>query len=181
MTVRIIFAAPPKFTAKTLGAVQKFNSRLKNDSHLPVMHLPLLPAAGATARRGVLISLRMPVRSTIKNRGHVGDRVPPRSEKRCHGGLPAPARMFLDPKKTITGNAPRTPGQHVRPRPACPHAVRRQGKTGNLDAIDIIARSSGKGRRADLSSETLTLHNVIGGRRPLPEAGPCLVDGLGGS
>jgi len=79
----------------------------------------VLPAHRATARQGVLISLRLAVRST--ETGRVGDRVPPRSHSKKHGSQPASTRMFLDPKIIIKGtrqgHPENTSGRHEMCRP----------------------------------------------------------------
>ena len=69
-----------------------------------------MPAAGATAREGVLISLRLAVRSIEKNEAASVTGFHHAPKKQYRGGRLAPDRMFLDPNKNKTGNAPRTPG-----------------------------------------------------------------------
>ena len=141
-----------------------------------------MPATGATARQGVLIYLRLAVRSPDKKTDGPVTGFHHSPIKQYRGGRPGSRPDELDPKKITIREHTSDSGQHVRPRLACRHACRIQGNTGILDATEILMRFFGECRRAILSSGTGTLPDRD--RLPStlgPDAGPCLVDGIGGS
>ena len=141
-----------------------------------------MPATGATARQGVLIYLRLAVRSPDKKTDGPVTGFHHSPIKQYHGGRPGSRPDELDPKKITIRELTSHSGQHVGPRLACRHVRRIQGNTGILDATENLTRFFGKCRRAVSSSGTGTLaHRDRLPSTSGPNAGSCLVDGIGGS
>ena len=154
MTARLFFSARPDTTPNKSITIPKYNPGVCISAPRTAGNSRLLPATGASARTGVLISARLAVRSmdNDKDASATGFRHAP-NRKTAEALLPTGYTWTR--RKQQQGTIQET-GQRCQASARMHHARRRQGKNWELERYRNKNKYLRPCRRTDLPSETIT-------------------------